>query len=125
MTRAEIIRDAFRNRRTDKANHGYALVYAKVPEDISSVLEIGISEGRSLLAWTDIFPSAQVWGIELRKLFGINLHRLNKREARFTRLETIESPPCSTRSRRRSSPISHQSGSRTACSTVRTSISSA
>lgn len=49
---------------TDKFQHGYAPVYATIPEDIYSVFEIGIDKGYSLLAWTEIFPNAQVFGID-------------------------------------------------------------
>jgi demethylmacrocin O-methyltransferase len=34
-------------------------------EDIESVLEIGILEGRSLRAWRDYFPNAEVYGMDI------------------------------------------------------------
>jgi hypothetical protein len=50
---------------TDKFQHGYAPVYASLPwQDVTSIFEIGIDKGHSLLAWTKIFPHANVYGID-------------------------------------------------------------
>jgi Methyltransferase domain len=50
---------------TDKFQHGYAPVYASLQwQDITSIFEIGIDKGYSLLAWTQLFPHAQVYGID-------------------------------------------------------------
>lgn len=67
MTRREIIEAAFSRWNTDKRmiGHGYAPIYAQIPEDIKSVLEVGTGAGNSLLAWCDIFPKAQVVGIDI------------------------------------------------------------
>lgn len=49
---------------TDKYQHGYAPVYATLPRDLTSILEIGIDKGYSLRAWADLFPLASVHGID-------------------------------------------------------------
>lgn len=49
---------------TDKFVHGYASVYATLPEEVDSVFEIGIDKGYSLLAWTKLFPNAEIYGID-------------------------------------------------------------
>jgi hypothetical protein len=49
---------------TDKFQHGYAPVYATLPRDITSIFEIGIDKGYSLLAWSQLFPFAEVYGID-------------------------------------------------------------
>jgi len=49
---------------TDKFQHGYAPVYATLPLDTTSIFEIGIDKGYSLLAWTQIFPKAEIYGID-------------------------------------------------------------
>lgn len=50
---------------TDKFQHGYAPVYSTfVRHEIRSIFEIGIDKGYSLLAWADLFPYAEVYGID-------------------------------------------------------------
>lgn len=49
---------------TDKSQHNYAPVYASLPDDLTSVLEIGVDKGFSLLAWTEVFPHAAIHGID-------------------------------------------------------------
>jgi len=61
------IREVFESLRggTDKFDHGYAPVYAVLPKDeITSIFEIGIDKGYSLLAWSLIFSQAEVHGID-------------------------------------------------------------
>lgn len=65
MNREDQIRDAFRKHGTDKFQHNYAPVYADVPEDIDSILEIGVYWGRSLRAWLELFPQAHVYGLDI------------------------------------------------------------
>ncbi len=48
-------------------HHTYGPLYDRLFSDrkaVKSVLEIGIASGQSLLAWLDIFPNAQVVGID-------------------------------------------------------------
>jgi len=49
---------------TDKFQHGYAPVYASIPQDVTSIFEIGIDKGYSLLAWAKLFPAAWIYGID-------------------------------------------------------------
>lgn len=70
MTRAQLIQTAFEVHGTDKAQHGYADFYAKhLPENPRSILEIGVKEGASARAWRDIFPEAQITGLDLFEEF--------------------------------------------------------
>lgn len=57
--------------RTDKADQGYDEFYAKIFKEIipKSILEIGIRAGGSLLAWRDLFPKAEVVGVDLDPKF--------------------------------------------------------
>lgn len=65
MTRKEEIEQAFNWNHTDKLSHGYAMIYDKVPRTIKRVFEIGIGGGHSLKAWLDIFPAAEVYGLDI------------------------------------------------------------
>jgi cephalosporin hydroxylase len=68
MTEREaFIESVFSKYNTDKRmiGHGYAPIYAKIPEDMRHVLEIGVGAGASLLAWHDIFPQAMIYGIDI------------------------------------------------------------
>lgn len=66
MTRAQTIQKAFERYGTDKAIHGYADFYARhLPESPRSILEIGVKDGRSIRAWRDLFPSAEIVGLDL------------------------------------------------------------
>jgi trans-aconitate methyltransferase len=64
------IRSIFRtlNDGTDKHQHDYAPVYATIEwlaaRTIDSVFEIGIDKGYSLLAWRQVFPYADILGID-------------------------------------------------------------
>jgi hypothetical protein len=53
---------------TDKdEHHRYAPVYESLFPDrgaVTHVLEVGIAEGRSMLAWREIFPNALVVGLD-------------------------------------------------------------
>lgn len=68
MSAREIgVRNVFRDLSdgTDKFQHGYAPVYAMFPKfEVHSIFEIGIDKGYSLYAWTQLFPNADVSGID-------------------------------------------------------------
>lgn len=61
----------FFRHRTDKADQGYDKYYANIFKEITpkSILEIGIRCGGSLLAWRDLFPEAEVVGVDLSPSF--------------------------------------------------------
>jgi len=65
MSREQQIAERFESLRTDKGAHGYAPIYASLPEDISSILEIGIYWGGSLLTWREFFPQAEIYGVDI------------------------------------------------------------
>ena len=63
--------DAGRRQGTDKSSlgHGYLRHYETIlgSRIVTAVLEIGVDEGRSLLLRSDLWPDADVWGIETRR----------------------------------------------------------
>jgi len=63
-SRADYIESVFKRNGTDKYDHGYAKVYATVDENISNMLEVGVLEGNSLAAWEEIFPKANIFGLD-------------------------------------------------------------
>lgn len=64
----KIIDEAFDKFKTDKGSwrHGYNHCYGEVFADFTptTMLEIGIFEGRSLAAWRELFPDATIHGID-------------------------------------------------------------
>ena len=62
------IGEVFNKYKTDKGpwRHGYNYCYSKVFEDFTptTMLEIGIFEGRSLAAWRELFPHADIHGLD-------------------------------------------------------------
>lgn len=51
---------------TDKLGHGYIPFYEKyLPKEPKRILEIGVKEGRSLAMWSEYFPNAKVYGLDL------------------------------------------------------------
>ena len=91
MTREEFIHEQFRIRGTDKCAHKYAPVYARIPENIETVLEIGIT-ANSLLAWTDLFPYATVYGMDKDRKSCEHSH-VRMIEADITDFNPNELPP--------------------------------
>jgi O-antigen biosynthesis protein len=64
--RAKEIYDIFQRHGTDKSSLGYAPIYARIdPQSIRSVLEIGVFHGYSIASWLEIFPQADIWGIDI------------------------------------------------------------
>ena len=59
--------------------HNYCRIYSMYLTvrkcDILKVLEIGIEEGKSLFAWRDFFPNAQIYGIDITKYSLINSNK--------------------------------------------------
>lgn len=65
----QAIRNAFAKFRADKGfrhkyDQAYAAVYTRMQP--TSILEIGIQKGRSLLAWRELFPDAQLTGVDIQ-----------------------------------------------------------
>lgn len=51
---------------TDKLQHGYIPFYEKhLPREPKRILEIGVKEGKSIAMWTEYFPNAEIWGLDL------------------------------------------------------------
>jgi hypothetical protein len=59
-----------RRHRTDKAEHRTDIPYSYFLDDhrhdVTRVLEIGVKRGASLRAWEDYFPSATIFGIDIK-----------------------------------------------------------
>ena len=65
-----LLKDLIDNRYTDKDTvHSYIDVYQTVLEPISMsatrVLEVGIQQGGSIKLWSDFFPNAHVYGVDI------------------------------------------------------------
>lgn len=64
-----VIIDGKHTNGTDKqSNHNYGPTYEKLFPDreaIKTLLEIGITDGSCLLAWKEIFPNAEVVGLDI------------------------------------------------------------
>lgn len=67
MDRATI-RTAFTKYKTDKALHRYDQMYTDIFSDLTptKMLEIGIYTGKSMAAWKELFPQAEVYGMDKR-----------------------------------------------------------
>jgi hypothetical protein len=60
------IEKAFRKYKCDKANHGYHKFYERILSDnIETVLEIGVKNGRSLASWKEVDAkvSQKLWAM--------------------------------------------------------------
>lgn len=70
MTRYEEVDAIFKRCGTDKnsESHNYAKVYQDIAPDIETMLEIGLGGGQSLKAWLEIFPKAEIWGIDVNEV---------------------------------------------------------
>lgn len=51
---------------TDKAQHNYMPFYEEMlPDEITSILEIGVLRGESISMWKEAFPEAKIMGMDL------------------------------------------------------------
>ena len=57
---------------SDKIDHNYLNIYSSYLEEIQNnklkILEIGIADGKSLLAWSDYFQNSTIIGIDIHKI---------------------------------------------------------
>ncbi|MDO8640758.1 MAG: hypothetical protein Q7R33_04375 [Nitrosarchaeum sp.] len=66
---------------TDKAQHGYLPIYESylgpIRHEVTSILELGILRGQSLLMWQEFFPNAKIYGLDIdpdtNKDYGLNI----------------------------------------------------
>jgi hypothetical protein len=79
ITREQII-NVFKENKTDKLSlHRYDRMYYEIfnkLNPIKKLLEIGVKEGYSLGAWVDLFPEAEISGVD------ITLHRVSHEKAK-------------------------------------------
>ena len=86
------ILETFDRNGTDKGSpHGYSDIYAAIPSDITSLLEIGVWEGASLKSWLEIFPQAHIHGIDLR-LANISNPRITQIHSDICDLDVVNYP---------------------------------
>jgi len=53
---------------SDKSSlgHGYMNFYSNtLPDNISSIMEIGVLKGASINVWKEAYPEANIWGVDL------------------------------------------------------------
>lgn len=51
---------------SDKYHHGYSEFYEQhLPKNPKKILEIGVKNGASILAWKEYFPEAEIHGLDL------------------------------------------------------------
>lgn len=60
------IKDIAPKYKTDKNEHGYIEYYAKhLPETAKKILEIGVLGGNSIRLWRELYPEAEIFGLDL------------------------------------------------------------
>jgi len=66
---------------TNKVRHGYSDIYfsriKKLKDENINLLEIGVADGKSLLAWSDFFKNGKIIGID-KKHINLNEKSINK-----------------------------------------------
>lgn len=80
-----IIQSVFEKYGSGKSQHGYATFYSKhLPVNPKRILEIGVKEGASIRAWKELFPDAEIHGLDLFREFpvpdipGVIFHKGNQ-----------------------------------------------
>lgn len=83
----DVIQAAFEKYGSDKAEHGYAEVYSMLYRPFHDIkfpkriLEIGVKQGASIRAWKELFPEAEIHGLDLFEEFpkpdieGVTFHK--------------------------------------------------
>ncbi len=68
MAEVELFKQVFQKHSSDKTGyHTYEIIYGNLFEDrslVNNVLEMGIHLGASLRAWKELFPNANIIGLE-------------------------------------------------------------
>lgn len=67
----QFIRDCFNKYATDKGSrlHNYEFMYGEVFDHvgpITKMLEVGVKRGQSLAVWRELFPSAEIVGVDIK-----------------------------------------------------------
>ena len=75
------LNDLFIKYGTNKSQHGYADIYfsyiEKLKNENINLLEIGVADGKSLLAWSDYFKNGKIIGIDKNHI-DLNEKNINK-----------------------------------------------
>ena len=94
--RAQLFRDTFMKNHADKSGgHSYELVYAALFQDLASVknvCELGIYHGASLRAWRELFPNANIVGLDRDSNYFVNEERITSYYADQEKEETLTIP---------------------------------
>lgn len=67
----QFIKEVFNKHATDKGTrlHNYEFMYSEVFENagpVAKMLEIGVKRGQSLAAWCELFPYAEIVGVDIK-----------------------------------------------------------
>ena len=66
------LKELFKKHKSDKYNHNYHLIYEPYLKNLKhkklNILEIGVSDGASLKAWSDYFKNSNIIGIDIKKI---------------------------------------------------------
>ncbi len=81
MKKNNELNELFIKYETNKFQHGYADIYfsyiEKLKNENINLLEIGIADGKSLLAWSDYFKNGKIIGIDKNHI-DLNEKGINK-----------------------------------------------
>ena len=81
MKKNNELNELFIKYETNKFQHGYADIYfsyiEKLKNENINLLEIGVADGKSLLAWSDYFKNGKIIGID-KKHIDLNEKNINK-----------------------------------------------
>src|SRR5436190_328487 len=78
MNRVKEIQENFQKYGTEKRHMGYEPLYAEIDKTtVKNILEVGVSAGQSLVSWLELFPYAQIYGIDI-ETFDQNIHHWPK-----------------------------------------------
>tara|TARA_B110000259_G_scaffold38383_1_gene43725 strand:+ start:2582 stop:3382 length:801 start_codon:yes stop_codon:yes gene_type:complete len=76
------LKNLFIKHKSDKYSHQYYKVYEKYLDKLKkkklNILEIGVSDGSSMKAWSEYFTNSKIIGIDIKKI-DIKKNKLNKK----------------------------------------------
>ena len=76
------LKNLFIKHKSDKSSHQYYKVYEKYLDKLKkkklNILEIGVSDGSSMKAWSEYFTNSKIIGIDIKKI-DIKKNKLNKK----------------------------------------------
>ena len=77
------LKELFKKHKSDKYKHNYHLIYEPYLKNLKqkklNILEIGVSDGASIKAWSDYFKNSNIIGIDIKKI-DLKKRKLNKKK---------------------------------------------